>query len=61
MNSHKSIEVKTYLLETGTLRHIIVIDFEENVFDEALTTASIILCANDNKTDKVTINYHTND
>jgi adenine-specific DNA-methyltransferase len=30
-----------------------VIDFEENVFDDALTTASIILCANDNKTDKV--------
>jgi adenine-specific DNA-methyltransferase len=41
------------LLKTGTLRHIIVFNFEENVFDDALTTACIVLCANDNKTDKV--------
>ncbi|MDR2651707.1 MAG: N-6 DNA methylase, partial [Prevotellaceae bacterium] len=53
LNSDYGKLVKTYLLKTGTLRHIIVIDFEENVFDDALTTASIILCANDNKTDKV--------
>jgi adenine-specific DNA-methyltransferase len=30
-----------------------VVNFKENVFDDALTTASIILCANDDKTDKV--------
>jgi adenine-specific DNA-methyltransferase len=53
LNSDYGKLVKTYLLKTGTLRHIIVIDFEENVFDDALTTASIILCANDHKTDKV--------
>jgi adenine-specific DNA-methyltransferase len=53
LNSDYGKLVKTYLLKTGTLRHIIVIDFEENVFEDALTTASIILCANDNKTDKV--------
>jgi adenine-specific DNA-methyltransferase len=53
LNSDYGKLVKTYLIKSKTLRHIIVIDFEENVFDDALTTASIILCANDDKTDKV--------
>jgi adenine-specific DNA-methyltransferase len=53
LNSDYGKLVKTYLIRSKTLRHIIVIDFEENVFDDALTTASIILCANDNLTDKV--------
>ncbi|GAB6011717.1 HsdM family class I SAM-dependent methyltransferase [Viscerimonas tarda] len=53
LNSDYGKLVKRYLIQTGSLRHIIVIDFEENVFDDALTTASIILCANDNLTDKV--------
>jgi adenine-specific DNA-methyltransferase len=53
LNSDYGKLVKTHLLRTGTLRHIIVFDFEENVFDDALTTAAIIFCANDNKTDKV--------
>ena len=53
LNSDYGKLVKTYLIKSKTLRHIIVIDFEENVFDDALTTASIILCANDNLTDKV--------
>jgi adenine-specific DNA-methyltransferase len=53
LNSDYGKLVKTHLLKTGTLRHIIVFDFEENVFDDALTTASIILCANDNQTDKL--------
>lgn len=47
MNSDYGKLVKSYLLKSGTLRHIIVFDFEENVFEDALTTASIILCAND--------------
>lgn len=53
LNSDYGKLVKTYLIKSKTLRHIIVIDFEETVFDDALTTASIILCANDNSTDKV--------
>ncbi|WP_157206415.1 HsdM family class I SAM-dependent methyltransferase [Mariniflexile maritimum] len=53
LNSDYGKLVKTYLIKSKTLRHIIVIDFEENVFDDALTTASIILCANDNLKDKV--------
>jgi len=53
LNSNYGNLVKRYLLKSKTLRHIIVINFEENVFDDALTTASIILCANDDLTDKV--------
>lgn len=53
LNSDYGKLVKTYLIKSKTLRHIIVIDFEESVFDDALTTASIILCANDNLTDRV--------
>lgn len=53
LNSDYGTLVKEHLIKTGTLRHIIVFNFEENVFDDALTTASIILCANDDKTDKV--------
>ncbi len=47
LNSDYGKLVKEHLLKTGTLRHIIIFDFQENVFDDALTTASIILCAND--------------
>ena len=53
LNSDYGKLVKTYLLKSKVLRHIIVVNFEENVFDDALTTASIIFCANDNITDKV--------
>lgn len=53
LNSDYGKLVKTFLIKSKALRHIIVIDFEENVFDDALTTASIILCANDNLTDRV--------
>jgi adenine-specific DNA-methyltransferase len=53
LNSDYGKSVKNHLIKTGLLRHIIVIDFEENVFDNVLTTASIILCANDNQTNKV--------
>ena len=53
LNSDYGKLVKTYLIKSNTLRHIIVIDFEENVFDDAITTASIILCANDNVKEKV--------
>ncbi len=53
LNSDYGKLVKTYLLKSKVLRHIIVVNFEENVFDDALTTASIIFCANDNATDRV--------
>jgi adenine-specific DNA-methyltransferase len=53
LNSDYGKLVKKHLIKSKTLRHIIVINFDENVFDDALTTASILLCANDNKTNKV--------
>jgi len=57
LNSDYGKFVKSHLLKTGSLRHVIVVDFEENIFDDALTTASIILCANDKMTDKVQFTY----
>lgn len=47
--------VKDYLLKTNTLRHLFVIDFKENVFDRALTTASILLLANDKHSSEINI------
>lgn len=47
MNSDYGKLVKQYLLATDTLRHIIVFNFKEKVFDDAITTACIILCAKD--------------
>ena len=53
LNSDYGKLVKSYLIKSKTLRHIVVINFEENVFDDALTTASILLLANDNQSDTV--------
>lgn len=53
LNSDYGKLVKTYLVKSKMVRHIIVVDFEENVFDDALTTASIIFCANDPVSGKV--------
>jgi len=53
LNSDYGKWVKSHLLQTKMLRHIIVIDFKENVFNDALTTSAIILCANDQNADTV--------
>ncbi|MBE7443268.1 MAG: SAM-dependent DNA methyltransferase [Flavobacteriales bacterium] len=53
LNSDYGKLVKSYLIENKLLRYIIVFDFEENVFDDALTTASILLFANDNEKSEV--------
>lgn len=53
LNSDYGKLVKQYLIKSKTLRHIIIVDFQENIFDDALTTASIILCANDNLRENV--------
>ncbi|MCU0351782.1 MAG: Eco57I restriction-modification methylase domain-containing protein [Flavobacterium sp.] len=53
LNSDYGKLVKTYLIENKLLRYIIIFDFEENVFDDALTTASILLFANDNEKSEV--------
>jgi adenine-specific DNA-methyltransferase len=53
LNSDYGKLVKSALIKNKVLRHIIVFDFEENVFDDALTTASILLCSNDKHSQKV--------
>lgn len=53
LNSDYGKLVKSYLIENKLLRYIIVFDFEENVFDDALTTASILLFSNDNEKTEV--------
>jgi adenine-specific DNA-methyltransferase len=47
LNSDYGKLVKSYLIQNRTLRHVIVVDFEENVFDDALTTSSVLLFAKD--------------
>ncbi|MBV6445380.1 MAG: tRNA1(Val) (adenine(37)-N6)-methyltransferase [Ignavibacteriaceae bacterium] len=56
MNADYGIFIKEQLLLSKTLRHIIVFDFEENLFDDALTTSSILLFANDGEEKKININ-----
>lgn len=53
MNSDYGTLVKSHLIKTRTLRHVIVFNFDANVFDDALTTACIILCAKDNHSEVV--------
>src|SRR5690606_19294070 len=47
--------VKSYLLKTNTLRHLFIVDFKENIFEGALTTASILLLANDKHDSEINI------
>lgn len=47
LNSDYGKLVKSHLISNRSLRHVIVVDFEENVFEDALTTSSILLFAND--------------
>jgi adenine-specific DNA-methyltransferase len=53
LNSDYGKLVKLVLIKNKVLRHIVVFDFGENVFDDALTTACILLCSNDKHSEKV--------
>jgi len=53
LNSDYGKLVKSALIKNKVLRHIVVFDFEENVFDDALTTACIVFCSNDKHNQKV--------
>jgi len=55
LNSDYGTHIKNYLLQSKTLRHIIIVDFKENVFNDALTTSAILLLAKDKHTDKLHI------
>ena len=49
LNSDYGVEVKRTLLQSGVLRHVIIVDFTKCAFDDALTTACILLCENNEK------------
>lgn len=47
LNADYGVEVKRALLKSGVLKHVIVVDFTQCAFDDALTTACILLCEKD--------------
>ncbi len=53
LNSDYGTLVKKELIKTKTLRHIIVFNFRENIFSDALTTVCLILCAKDYFSDNI--------
>jgi len=53
LNSDYGIFVKRYLIKSNALKHIIIFDFKENVFDDALTTSAILLLSKDNNSSGV--------
>ena len=53
LNSDYGKLVKEYLIKSQTLKQIVLFDFEENVFDDALTTSAIILLEKSNFTGKI--------
>ena len=55
LNSDYGVEVKRALIQSNTLQHIIVVDFTKCAFDEALTTACILLC--EKNTDSVNVRF----
>ena len=60
LNSNYGKYIKTYLLESNLLRHIFIVDFKENIFDDALTTSAILLLAKDNNFSKINFSTITN-
>jgi len=60
LNSDYGVEVKRALLKSNTLQHVIVVDFTECAFDDALTTACILLCEKKKQSDRVRFSTVTN-
>jgi adenine-specific DNA-methyltransferase len=53
LNSNYGRSVKEYIKKSGMLRFVIVVDFGINVFEDAVTTSSILLFANDEYSEEV--------
>jgi len=49
LNSDYGVEVKRALIQSGVLKHVIIVDFNQCAFDDALTTACILLCENNSR------------
>ncbi len=48
LNANYGQLIKKHLLETNTLKEIVIFDFKENVFDDALTTSAILFLEKSN-------------
>jgi adenine-specific DNA-methyltransferase len=53
LNSDYGVEVKRTLVQSGVLRHVIIVDFTQCAFDDALTTACILLCEKNGTTNEI--------
>ncbi len=53
LNSDYGTYIKQYLIKSNALKHIIIFDFKENVFEDALTTSAILLLSKDNNSSSV--------
>ena len=53
LNSDYGTHVKQYLIKSNALKHIIIFDFKENIFDDALTTSAILLLSKDDNSASV--------
>lgn len=53
LNSDYGVEVKRALMQSGVLRHVIIVDFTQCAFNDALTTACILFCEKDAKSEYV--------
>lgn len=53
MNADYGKEIKKYIKKNSTLRFVIVIDFNTGVFEDATTTSSILLFADDKNKDEI--------
>ena len=60
LNSDYGKYIKEYLVKSNTLRHIIIFNFKENVFDNVLTTSAIILLAKDKHYQKISFSNINN-
>lgn len=53
LNSDYGKYIKKYLLNSQTLRHIIIFDFKQNIFNDVSTTSALILLAKDKNKDPI--------
>jgi len=53
LNADYGKNVKAFLLKNRMLRYVFIFDFKKNIFENALTTASIFLFSNDDKNEEV--------
>lgn len=53
LNSDYGVEVKRTLIQSGVLKHVIIVNFTQCAFDDTLTTACILLCEKDANSDAI--------